>query len=90
VKAVSFRVTGRVQGVAFRAATHQVAAGNGLRGWVRNRADGSVEGLVQGDDPVVDAMLDWLRDGPSHAQVDGLTCEPVPVDTTLTGFGIRP
>ncbi|HMK92612.1 MAG TPA: acylphosphatase [Thermoleophilia bacterium] len=90
LKAVRFRVEGRVQGVGYRYSAQRVGAQLGLQGWVRNRADGAVEGHVQGDGHTVDAMLDWLREGPSHARVDALTSDPVPVDTTLAGFGIRP
>jgi acylphosphatase len=90
VKVVRFCASGRVQGVFFRAATRQVAAGLGLQGWVRNRGDGAVEGHLQGDEPAVDAMLDWCREGPPGAEVERLTWEPAPVDTTLAGFSIRP
>jgi acylphosphatase len=88
--AVRFRVTGRVQGVYFRAATRQAAEGLGLRGWVRNRGDGAVEGHLQGDEATLAAMLDWCRGGPPGAAVERLTWEPAPVDTNLTGFSIRP
>ncbi len=90
LEAVRFRVTGRVQGVYFRASARQVGEGLGLRGWVRNRGDGAVEGLLQGDGATVAAMLDWCREGPPGAAVERLTCEPVPVDTDLAGFTIRP
>ena len=90
MKAVHFHVTGIVQGVAFRVSARHVGAGLGLRGWVRNRGDGSVEGHAQGDDRTVDTLVDWCREGPPDARVDGLTCEPASVDTTLTGFTIRP
>ena len=89
-RAVRFRAEGRVQGVGYRYSAQRVGAQLGLQGWVRNRADGSVEGHVQGEWRTVDAMLDWLREGPSHARVEALTSDPVPVDTTLAGFGIRP
>ena len=87
---VRFRVTGRVQGVFFRASARQVGEGLGLRGWVRNRGDGAVEGHLQGDGATVAAMLDWCREGPPGAVVERLTREPVPVDTNLAGFTIRP
>ena len=90
LEAVRFRVTGRVQGVFFRASARQVGEGLGLRGWVRNRGDGAVEGHLQGDRATVAAMLDWCREGPPGAAVERLTCEPVPVDTNLAGFTIRP
>jgi acylphosphatase len=90
VKAVRFCAVGRVQGVFFRAATRQIGQNLGLRGWVRNRGDGAVEGHIQGDEPAVDAMLEWCREGPPGAEVERLTWEPAPVDTTLAGFSIRP
>jgi acylphosphatase len=90
MRAVRFRATGRVQGVGFRYAARQAAVRFGLQGWVRNRGDGAVEGHLQGDAGAVDAMLDWCRQGPSGADVEQFTCEPVPVDTTLAGFSIRP
>lgn len=68
-----FVVTGRVQGVGFRASAQGKALFLGLRGWVRNRADGAVEGLVGGDDPaVVEAFRAWLRKGPPGARVEEL------------------
>jgi acylphosphatase len=88
--AVRFRVTGRVQGVFFRASAREAGESLGLRGWVRNRGDGAVEGFIQGGDAAVAAMLDWCRQGPPDAVVERLTWEPAPVDMVLTGFGIRP
>jgi len=90
VKAVSFRVSGRVQGVYFRVATRQMGEHLGLQGWVRNRADGAVEGHLQGDQAAVEAGLAWCRQGPPGAEVDRLTWEPASVDTNLAGFSIRP
>ena len=90
MKAVSFCVSGRVQGVYFRVATRQVGERMGLQGWVRNRSDGAVEGHLQGDDEAVQALLDWCREGPPGARVEQLTWEPAAVDTKLAGFSIRP
>ena len=90
LQAVRFRVTGRVQGVYFRASARQAGEGLGLRGWVRNRGDSAVEGHLQGDPAMVAAMLDWCREGPPGAAVERLTYETVPVDTKLVGFSIRP
>ena len=64
------RITGRVQGVSFRAWTRDVATGLGLGGWVRNRDDGSVEAVIEGPEPAVTRMIERLRDGPSIARVD--------------------
>ena len=68
-----FVATGRVQGVGFRAAAQRKALFLGLRGWVRNREDGAVEGVVAGD--VTDDLAtfrEWIRLGPAGARVDDL------------------
>ena len=63
-------ITGRVQGVAFRASTVATAQALGLRGWVANRADGSVETVAEGDDTAVAAFVRWCYHGPSAARVE--------------------
>jgi acylphosphatase len=68
-KAVTVRVTGRVQGVAFRWYAVQEAERLGVTGWVRNEPDGSVAAHVEGDEEAVDAMAEWCRHGPSYASV---------------------
>ena len=62
-------VHGRVQGVSFRAAAVDAATDLDVAGWVRNRDDGTVEMVLEGDDAAVARMLDWVRSGPSHADV---------------------
>ncbi|PVY96531.1 acylphosphatase [Actinomycetospora cinnamomea] len=62
-------VSGRVQGVNFRSAAQDAATDLGIAGWVRNRDDGSVEMLVEGDDDAVERMVGWARQGPSAAEV---------------------
>lgn len=69
VKALTVKVTGRVQGVSFRWYARQEAERLGVRGWVRNDPDGSVSALVEGEEAAVDAMVDWCRHGPSSAVV---------------------
>jgi acylphosphatase len=68
-KAVAIKVTGRVQGVSFRWYAAQEAARLGVHGWVRNEPDGSVAAHVEGDDEAVDALVAWMRHGPSYAVV---------------------
>ena len=68
-RAVSVKVTGRVQGVSFRWYAVQEAERLGVGGWVRNDPDGSVAVHVEGEDADVDAMVDWCRHGPSYASV---------------------
>ena len=68
-------VSGRVQGVAYRAFTYDAAAGMGLRGGVRNLDDGRVEVEVEGDRATVEALLEILRAGPPMARVDDVQVE---------------
>jgi acylphosphatase len=69
------RITGRVQGVGFRAWTAETAHGLGLDGWVRNCADGSVEAMISGEDAAVERMLGLCRQGPSAARVARMESE---------------
>ena len=82
-------IHGRVQGVFYRAWSVGEAARLGLRGWVRNRGDGSVEMLIHGTEADVTRMIQLCREGPPAARVDRVhveqTDEPVP-----TGFEKRP
>ncbi len=81
-------VTGHVQGVFFRAWTREQAEALGVSGWVRNRPDGSVEAVIEGDDGQLDAMEARLREGPAHARVDTLESGPS-TPMNLGGFVIR-
>ena len=65
-------VRGRVQGVAFRAYTADQARRTGVVGWVRNRADGSVEAALEGRRSAVDALLVFVHRGPPAARVSGV------------------
>lgn len=69
MKAMHVQVTGRVQGVWFRAWTQEQAQARGVSGWVRNRPDGSVEAVISGDDAAVDGLIEALKQGPSAARV---------------------
>ena len=69
-------VTGRVQGVFFRATCARMARDAGLGGYVRNRADGSVEAAFEGPDDAVDRMVEWCRRGPGLARVDEVEAIP--------------
>jgi acylphosphatase len=62
-------ISGRVQGVAYRIETQWAAERIGVRGWVRNRADGSVEAVFEGERAKVEEMLAWCRRGPALARV---------------------
>ena len=62
-------VHGNVQGVFFRDSTEQEASNAGVAGWVRNRDDGTVEAVFEGEENDVQGMVEWCRSGPSKADV---------------------
>ncbi len=64
-----FFISGRVQGVFFRASTRAEAEQLGVTGWVRNLTDGRVEVLARADEAVLDALAAWLQHGPANARV---------------------
>jgi len=74
--AVQVKVTGRVQGVAFRWEAQKQAVRLGLGGWVRNEPDGSVAGFAEGDQDAVDAWVSWCRQGPPSALVRHVAVTP--------------
>jgi acylphosphatase len=83
------RIRGRVQGVWYRAWTAEEATRRGLRGWIRNRHDGSVEALLAGEDAKVDDMILACRQGPPLAKVDSISSEATAEDPP-EGFELRP
>lgn len=80
-----FRVTGHVQGVFFRASTQTAARDLGLSGYAKNLDDGSVEVLACGSVAALDALGDWLREGPPMARVDSVADSAAPWQE-LDGF----
>ena len=82
-------VTGHVQGVWYRAWMAEQAAALGVAGWVRNRADGSVEALVEGPDDAVPALVARCRDGPPAARVADVAVNDPGVGARLEGFALR-
>lgn len=72
MKRVRVTVSGRVQGVFFRATCARLARDAGLGGYVRNLPDGRLEAAFEGEDLAVDAMVDWCRRGPDLALVDSV------------------
>ena len=88
-RSVQLRITGRVQGVGYRAWALQVASRLGLRGWVRNRADGSVEALVIGGEAAIDRMIEACREGPFGAGVADVAVSDAADDGSI-GFTPRP
>lgn len=84
------RISGHVQGVGFRYALCDEAELRGVTGWVRNRADGTVEALLQGDAAAVESLIAWARRGPPGARVLELTSTPVEASASFTRFELRP
>ena len=84
-----FIIGGRVQGVGFRWFTHDAAEREGIHGWVRNLADGSVEVMAEGDTDAVDRVEAAVRRGPSYARVERFDVEDQVPTGRATGFEIR-
>ena len=89
MRSVRLRITGRVQGVGYRAWAMDTARRLELRGWVRNRADGSVEALVIGEDATVAAMIEACREGPLAARVADVAVSEAEDDGSF-GFSPKP
>jgi acylphosphatase len=73
-------ISGQVQGVGFRYALADEARARNLRGWVRNRRDGSVEAVIAGSEADVEAVIAWARRGPPAARVTRVAVEPAATD----------
>ena len=85
MKRVRATISGRVQGVFFRASTREQALKLGLTGHAENLADGCVEVLACGSNESLDELQRWLQRGPPSARVEGVTREALP-DQKLQGF----
>lgn len=89
-QAVAYHViiSGKVQGVYYRASTAKKAQALGLVGWVKNRADGCVEMLVQGQPEKLERLLNWCEKGPMLAKVSNVRCEVAQVDVNMAQFEV--
>jgi acylphosphatase len=81
-------VSGRVQGVYYRATTRERAREEGVDGWVKNLDDGRVEAVFEGDRSAVEAMVEWCHTGSPSARVEGVEAE-YGDPTGVEGFEIR-
>ncbi|HAJ27335.1 MAG TPA: acylphosphatase [Syntrophus sp. (in: bacteria)] len=72
MKRIHVTITGRVQGVAFRAATREAAIALNLTGWVKNLRDGRVEAIFEGEDDQMELIQHWCKHGPPLARVTGV------------------
>ena len=84
--AMRFFVSGKVQGVCFRAATRDEAVRLGLRGYARNLDDGRVEVVACGDAQAVEELAGWLQHGPPLARVEVIDRHPVEREAIRDGF----
>lgn len=83
------RIFGKVQGVWYRESMRQQAEQLGITGWVRNRLDGSVEALVQGDATAIDRIIQWARRGPEQALVTHMDIDDNPPQVgQVTSFDV--
>jgi acylphosphatase len=81
-------VSGRVQGVSFRAILREKAIHHRVDGWVRNNGDGTVEALLQGEEAAVRRVIEWARLGPPRATVSSLREERLKAHPRRVGFTI--
>ncbi|HWV38232.1 MAG TPA: acylphosphatase [Vulgatibacter sp.] len=86
---VELRITGRVQGVFYRASCADEARRLGLVGWVRNVADGSVEAVAEGPRAALDALVEWCRRGPPAARVDDVQARWGAASGEFATFAVR-
>jgi acylphosphatase len=86
VSCIRCLISGRVQGVFFRAATRNKAVELGLQGRARNLTDGRVEVIACGPEDRLSRLQDWLWEGPTHARVVDVVCEAAPEAETFAGF----
>jgi acylphosphatase len=88
MRAVRIVVTGRVQGVGFRAFVLRVARETGLTGWVRNRPDGDVEAEAMGDEAALQRFVEAMRSGPIGAQVMHVAVQWSDAAPAASGFHV--
>ncbi|MCX2819868.1 MAG: acylphosphatase [Methanobacteriota archaeon] len=82
-------VSGKVQGVYYRATTRDEARERGVTGWVKNLDDGRVEAVFEGDEEAVQEMVEWCHGGSSAARVDDVEVERGEATGEFDGFEIR-
>jgi acylphosphatase len=89
VKSWHIVITGKVQGVFYRVHMQRIAQSLGFTGWVANRADGSVEAIVEGSETNLEALLDWCREGPPRSAVSTVVVQDEPYSGDYTNFSVR-
>ena len=82
-------ISGRVQGVWFRASTTQIAKQLGLTGWIRNTSDGCVEAVFEGEERLINKMIEWCHKGPPLSKVKKVEVKNQEPTNGFNGFSIR-
>lgn len=82
-------LSGRVQGVGFRHFTKTKARSLGIKGWVRNLPDGRVEAVLEGDEKLVDQLIEKCKKGPRSAYVQSIDVEEEKSDESYTSFDVK-
>lgn len=82
-------ISGRVQGVWFRATTKQKAEQLGLTGWVRNTPDGCVETVFEGEETLVNKMIEWCHRGPPLSKVENVEVKKQEPTNSFDGFSVK-
>lgn len=89
VKRIHAFISGRVQGVGFRATTRRTARKLGVKGWVRNLPDGRVETVAEGDQELIEKFLKFLYKGSAMARVEDVEVEEKEPKNEFEAFRIR-
>ena len=82
-------ISGRVQGVFFRAYTEQAARERGILGWVMNTRDGRVEAVLEGEQQQVEDMIRWCHQGSPHSRVSGVKVDWEDYTGEFRDFSVR-
>ncbi len=82
-------ISGKVQGVFYRAHTQNTADRLGIKGYVKNLANGSVEAVFEGDQPAIDQMINWCHKGPEMSRVENVQTQEIKPLTNFKIFEIR-
>ncbi len=86
---IKLNITGRVQGVFYRAETQKQADKLGIKGYVKNLANGSVEAVIEGEPSVVSQMIEWCRKGPAISKVNSVETQEISSNSSYSTFEVR-
>jgi len=81
MKTVHLEISGKVQGVFFRASAQEIAKLHKISGWIRNTHDKKVEALITGADEDIQKFIEWCKEGPDKAMVEHITITNVALQT---------